>query len=150
MKSACKLIGREFKRQRSKKIAPDEEMKLLTENKLTENDSTPHNQGKGEMDDVIKMVDEYDIPLEKKRVDERETDTSKTGAPKGKIREQIFNKENRKELSHNEILEYEYKYNSEEEFGLEDAFEKTRVIKRDSEVKKKLRHINVIPDDTNL
>eukprot|EP01022_Parablepharisma_sp_SALTPOND_P016763 TRINITY_DN2533_c0_g1_i1.p3 TRINITY_DN2533_c0_g1~~TRINITY_DN2533_c0_g1_i1.p3 ORF type:complete len:298 (-),score=29.16 TRINITY_DN2533_c0_g1_i1:2033-2926(-) len=106
----------------------------------TENSLLPKNP-----DDAFKIMDEYNNPpLEPRSNLNRTLNRANTGLSKLDAREQLFNPEKQRILSHNEILEYEYLYNSEDEFGNEDAFEKQRVVKCHSQVMHKLKNINAL------
>lgn len=116
----------------------EDESKLLN-NIGTEGELLPKNH-----DDVIKIVDDFNsaFPLENKRRIEKDGSPRKLDISKHDAMENIFDPEKRKNLSHKEVLEYEYIYNSEDEFGNEDAFEKARIIKNPDDTMKKLKSIN--------
>ncbi len=74
---------------------------------------------------------------------------SMTAEPLVKAKTSLFNVAERKGLDHNALLAVEYDYNSEDEFGTLDVFERKQVIKEPKQVEARLSSIKSELDSLN-
>lgn len=141
-----------------------EDRLLTTENMRLETGGRLDTQVPADQTNVFGLLSPDQVQLtlkdkDKKIEEEKETEkksedpqSTKKGpsdnlSPSQKAKKKLFNTKERKMMCHNDILENEYYWDSEEEYGNEDVFEKRQVIK---DPVKTLKKIDDLKDELNI